>query len=129
MATSIPIVILAGSDRRPAEMPADGRHEHPLSGYKGVDIRIGGRSLVATVIDRLRDKWKKKYETENPIELLAYYGLQPIAPEPMWLPALRDFLEANWSSSPFHRVWVLDSWGSRILTEIGRPDDTPDSKA
>jgi hypothetical protein len=48
------MVILAGSDRRPVVLPADARHEHPLSGYKGVDVVIGGRTLVETVIDRVR---------------------------------------------------------------------------
>lgn len=50
----IPIVILAGSDRRAVELPADGRDAHPLSGYKGVDIRIGDGTLLEAVIQRLR---------------------------------------------------------------------------
>ncbi len=55
MAVSVlPIVILAGSDPRPAALPADGRDKHPLAGYKGVDVRIGDRTLVETVVDRLR---------------------------------------------------------------------------
>ncbi len=51
---ALPIVILAGSDPRPAALPADGRDKHPLGGYKGVDVRIGDRTLVETVVDRLR---------------------------------------------------------------------------
>lgn len=51
----IPVVILAGSDRQPPEMPAAGRDKHPLSGYKGVDVLIDGRPLVETLVDRLRD--------------------------------------------------------------------------
>ena len=54
MTASLPIVILAGSDDRPAEMPAEADGRHPLSGYKGVDVRIAGKTLVETVIDRLR---------------------------------------------------------------------------
>ncbi len=49
----IPLVILAGSDRRPTTLPDEGRDKHPLSGFKGVDIRIDGRPLVETVVDRL----------------------------------------------------------------------------
>jgi len=49
----LPIVILGGSDRRPVRLPDRGRDKHPLSGYKGVDVRIGDRSLVETVIDRI----------------------------------------------------------------------------
>ncbi len=52
--SALPIVILAGSDPRPAALPADGRDKHPLAGYKGVDVRIGDRTLVETVVDRLR---------------------------------------------------------------------------
>jgi hypothetical protein len=48
-----PILILAGSDRRPVELPDGGRDKHPLSGYKGADIRIGERTLVEAVIARL----------------------------------------------------------------------------
>jgi hypothetical protein len=52
-APSIPIVILAGSDARPAELPEEGRDRHPLTGYKGATVRIGDRSLVEVVIERL----------------------------------------------------------------------------
>jgi hypothetical protein len=52
-ASALPIVVLAGSDRRPPELPADGKQAHPLSGYKGADVRIGGRTLVETVVERL----------------------------------------------------------------------------
>lgn len=49
----LPIVILAGSDRRPAHLPKRGRDKRPLAGYKGVELRIDGRTLVETVADRL----------------------------------------------------------------------------
>jgi len=49
----IPIVILAGSDRRPAVLPESGRDKHPLAGYKGVDVWIGGRPLIALLVERL----------------------------------------------------------------------------
>ena len=51
----LPIVILAGSDRRPVELPDEARSEHPLAGYKGVKLRIGGRTLVETLAQRLAD--------------------------------------------------------------------------
>lgn len=50
----IPIVVLAGSDRRPAVLPESGRDEHPLAGYKGVDVLIAGRPLIAGLVERLR---------------------------------------------------------------------------
>jgi hypothetical protein len=50
----IPLIILGGSDREPAALPPQGRDLHPLSGCKGVDIRIGGRCLVEHLAGRLR---------------------------------------------------------------------------
>jgi hypothetical protein len=49
----MPMIVLAGSDRRMARLPAAGRDKHPLHGYKGVDVRIGGRPLVEIVVERL----------------------------------------------------------------------------
>jgi hypothetical protein len=48
-----PIVILGGCDREPATLPERGRGKHALRGYKGVDIRIGGRPMIQTVVERL----------------------------------------------------------------------------
>jgi len=50
----IPIVILAGSDRLPPVMPETARDKHPLAGYKGIEVRIDGRPLIAAVVDRIR---------------------------------------------------------------------------
>ena len=52
-AQTIPIVILGGSDRRPSRLPAEGRDKHPLSGFKGVDLRIGGKPVIEIILDRL----------------------------------------------------------------------------
>ncbi len=49
----IPIIVLGGSDRTPVRLPDDARDEHPLSGYKGVDLRIGDRPVVEIVVERL----------------------------------------------------------------------------
>lgn len=51
---SVPLIVLGGSDRRPAYMPPGGRSKHPLAGIKGVDVKIGGRPLIDVVIERLR---------------------------------------------------------------------------
>ena len=51
---AVPLVILAGSDRRPSILPSSGRDKHPLTGYKGLDVRIQGQPLVAAVADRLK---------------------------------------------------------------------------
>jgi hypothetical protein len=52
MATTLPLVILGGSDRRAAALPEAAAGKHPLTGYKGVDVRLGGRPLIAVVAER-----------------------------------------------------------------------------
>jgi len=51
---SVPIVVLAGSDRSAGELPADAHDLHPLAGYKGMAVRIGGRALIERIVERLR---------------------------------------------------------------------------
>lgn len=53
MQRKIPLIILGGSDASPAELPPDGRDKHPISGAKGIDIRIGNRPLVDVLIERM----------------------------------------------------------------------------
>jgi hypothetical protein len=50
---SVPLTILGGSDRKAGVLPASGGALHPLATYKGVAIRIGGRTLVAWLVERL----------------------------------------------------------------------------
>ena len=52
-AQPVPIVILGGSDLKPARLPEEG--QEPITGYKGVDLQIGGRPLVAELIERLEE--------------------------------------------------------------------------
>ena len=49
----IPILILGGGDRKPVRLPPGVHGKHPLTGCKGVDLRIGGRCMVDILIDRL----------------------------------------------------------------------------
>jgi hypothetical protein len=50
----IPIIILAGSDGRPSELPAGVGAGKSLSGLKGADIMIDGVPLVSNVVRRIR---------------------------------------------------------------------------
>ncbi len=50
----VPIVILAGSDRRPGPVPAGGEGFHFVVGYKGAEIRVDDRPLIAVLVERLR---------------------------------------------------------------------------
>ncbi|MDX1390672.1 MAG: hypothetical protein R3344_15895, partial [Acidobacteriota bacterium] len=53
MPRPIPLIILGGADRKPARLPEGTRDHHPLSGCKGVDVRLHGRCLIEEVRDRL----------------------------------------------------------------------------
>ncbi len=54
MPPKIPLIIMGGSDAEPAELPPDGRDKHPLSGAKGIDVRIDGKPLVDVLLERMR---------------------------------------------------------------------------
>ena len=49
---ALPVAILGGSDRRPGPLPA-ASGLHPLNQYKGIALKVGGRPLVAHLVERL----------------------------------------------------------------------------
>jgi len=49
----VPVTILGGSDRKPGSLPESGAGLHPLATYKGAAVRVGGRPLVALLVERL----------------------------------------------------------------------------
>ena len=51
---TLPLVILGGSDRKPSDLPPEGRGKHALSGCKAVDIHIDGRRLIEIVVERFK---------------------------------------------------------------------------
>lgn len=50
----IPLVVLAGSDPRPAALPESGADLHPVSGPKGMALEIGGRPIIDLLLERLQ---------------------------------------------------------------------------
>lgn len=50
----IPLVVLGGSDRRAARLPAAGRDKHPLRGFKGIELTVGGRAVIEILLERFR---------------------------------------------------------------------------
>lgn len=51
---TIPIIVLGGADRKPVTLPDTADDEQPLSGYKGLDLKVDGKPLIQNVIERLR---------------------------------------------------------------------------
>lgn len=81
-------------------------------------------SIADPVVDRVRNKWAKQYDTRHRIELLAYYALHPASHPDLWLGDVRAFVDANWQSSPFTRVWVVDASESEVLLNLVQPAPT-----
>ncbi len=51
----LPLILLAGRDRRGSELPEEGRDLHVLRGYKAIELEIAGQPLLVRLIERLRD--------------------------------------------------------------------------
>ena len=65
-------------------------------------------SFCEPACECVKAKFEKKYDPSVPIELLAYYTIQPILPYDHWLPRLERTIQERLPSSPFRRVWVFD---------------------
>lgn len=50
----LPLVLLAGRDRRGAPLPESGRGLHPLHGYKAMELEVAGRPLIVRLLEVLR---------------------------------------------------------------------------
>lgn len=62
----------------------------------------------------LERKFGKTYQSQFPIELLAYIGQNPMYPEDVWKPRLYDFLKDRGTVAPFRKIWVLDINTSKV---------------
>jgi hypothetical protein len=84
--------------------------------FNGPEFDVSAVSSIGEpTVDRIRTKYHRTYVTTRPVELLAFYELQPLAPAALWHSRLNSFVEASWSTAPFRRVWLFDV-GSRIIT-------------
>jgi len=50
----IPILILGGSDPKAARLPEAGKDKHAISGYKAIDMTIGGVPLIELLVRKLK---------------------------------------------------------------------------
>ena len=72
-------------------------------------IRIGDPT-----VDRLRDKFEKKYESSCPIELLAYIDGNLKFPDNVWKPKVVQFLEGCSSYGQFRKIWIVDVYAKMV---------------
>jgi hypothetical protein len=64
-------------------------------------------------LDAMREKFGKKYQSDAPVELLAYYDRQQ-APLDQQIDELVQFIDANIAKSCFRRVWIFNRFDQRI---------------
>ncbi|MFQ5912670.1 MAG: hypothetical protein ACE5JS_05775 [Nitrospinota bacterium] len=77
-------------------------------------------SAATSYLDRTPEsvlkKLNKQYQSQTPIDLLAYYEFQPPDPPDVFEARFSNFLEANSSRlEKFRRVWFFDALGKKIL--------------
>jgi hypothetical protein len=75
----------------------------------------GGAFISDPIIARIQEKFAKKYTTDAPIDLLAYYQLHPTQRAEFELPGVREYVLANLPGSHFSRVWVFDAHNRSVL--------------
>lgn len=72
-------------------------------------------------VNTIQSKIKKNYQTEYPIELIAYIGQNPMFPEEIWKRKLLEFLGKSESIGPFRKIWILDLDKNKIELEWPEP--------
>ena len=72
-----------------------------------LDVESAG-FLGDPTLERLQNKFGKQYESDCPMELLAYIETHPMLPDESWLPSVDDFVRAHLDESPFERVTIYD---------------------
>ena len=68
-------------------------------------------------VPRVRKKFATEYETQHPVELLAYIDRNLMLPDEVWLGNLSDFLKNKERPLKFRTIWVFDMWEKRIKFE------------
>lgn len=106
---------------------AVGEFTPQIDGVESVEIKRGGFvgpsfefNTIASffdnpVINRLNEKFSKKYSCEEIIDLIVYFDLQPELPESTWLPEAMEYVRTNINSSSFNKVWFFSVTETKII--------------
>jgi len=94
-----------------------------IVGWISINRGVGGpifdveaiSSFSDPALERIKDKFNKKYKIRSETDLLAYYELQPEIPENRWLPQVEEFIKNNIKTSVFQRVWIYSITKNRII--------------
>ena len=85
--------------------------------FVGPAFQVDATAFLANpIVERLEGKCRKAYSGSAPIELLAYFELQPTVAE-VWRDRVVGCIAENLSESPFRRVWVYDANTKSVLFE------------
>jgi len=93
--------------------------------YTGLLFHVAAAgSYSDPTLENIRQKFMKQHKTRAPMELLAYYELQPVHPEDWWqsklIMLITDHLKM--SKSTFRRVWVFDVFSKAIKLVYPPPE-------
>ena len=69
---------------------------------------VAAGSIGDPTVSAISSKFEKKYESEYPLHLLGYIDLNPMFPEDIWLPKVKEFSMASIHESQFEKVWVFN---------------------
>jgi hypothetical protein len=84
--------------------------------FVGPIFNIGSvTSFADPCKERIKNKFKKKYEIDSNIDLLVYYEIQPMLPEKNWLPPVEEFIKTSIDKSLFQRVWIYSVTEKKII--------------
>lgn len=84
--------------------------------FVGPAFQIDGATFISDpIIERIQEKFARKYSADAPIDLLAYYQMHPTHRAEYELPGVDDYVRANLAGSPFSQVWVFDAENRTLL--------------
>jgi hypothetical protein len=66
----------------------------------------------------VRNKMRKKYETELPIDLVCYWGGRTVSTDDMILPTIEHVVNSV-SEHPFSHIWYLGEEGVHLVASVG----------
>jgi hypothetical protein len=76
--------------------------------FKGPSLDVESAGFINDpIVERLKNKFEKEYNTSHPIELLMYNNINPI-PLDISIENLREYLEAQPKPFPFKNIWIFD---------------------
>ncbi len=93
--------------------------------FNGPSFQVidAGTFIGNPALTNIQKKFNKSYKSTAPIELLAYYYIQPEIPDNIWKFTLKNFISNNISHSPFQRVWLFSFPQNKILFTFPKPNE------